>query len=112
MRYSGRTMAETGVLIVLCTFPERSQARQIGTALIEAQLAACVNLLPQVESIYLWKGKICHEDEILAVFKVPETGFRAFEAELVTLHPYETPEVLALPVTAGSQEYLAWVLGK
>ena len=104
-------MAETGVQVVLCTFPDLPQARQIGTALVERQLAACVNLVPGIESIYQWEGKICHETEILAVFKVAAERFEDFEAALQELHPYDIPEVLALPVAAGSERYLDWVRG-
>lgn len=95
--------------MVVCTFPTLAQARQIGTVMVEKQLAACVNLLPGVESIYRWKEEICREGEVLAVFKVAEGLFEEFEAALRAAHPYAVPEVLALPVSAGSEAYLNWV---
>lgn len=102
-------MADTGVSVVLCTFPDLAQARQIGTALVEKQLAACVNLVPKIESIYQWEGETCRDEEVLAVFKLAEAGFAEFSAELNERHPYDVPEIIALPVTAGSEGYLDWV---
>ncbi len=93
--------------VVLCTFPDSDQARQIGAALVERQVAACVNLLPGVESIYRWEGKIEHAGEVLAVIKT--TRYPALEAAIRELHPYEVPEILALPVVAGLPAYLAWL---
>ncbi|RYD26684.1 MAG: divalent-cation tolerance protein CutA, partial [Verrucomicrobiaceae bacterium] len=77
------------VLVILCTFPDSGQARQIGTLLVEKQLAACVNLLPAVESIYRWEGKTETATEVLAIFKTTEAAYPAFERALITLHPYE-----------------------
>ncbi|MFD0892501.1 divalent-cation tolerance protein CutA [Luteolibacter ambystomatis] len=97
------------LLIVLCTFPDPEQARQIGTALVETQLAACVNLLPGVESIYRWQGQIETSAEVLAVFKTTRGAFPAFEEALTDLHPYEVPEILALEPADASAAYAAWV---
>lgn len=102
-------MSDGRILVVLCTFPEVSQARQIGTALVEKQLAACANLVPAVESIFRWEGEVSREAEVLAVFKTTAARFGEFERELVARHPYDVPEVLALPVTAGCEAYLKWV---
>ena len=85
----------TGVQVVLCTFPDLAQARQIGTLLVEKQLAACVNLIPAVESIFRWEGKVSSESEVLAVFKTTEERFAELERELLVRHPYDVPEVLA-----------------
>ena len=100
------------VQVVLCTFPDLAQARQIGTLLVEKQLAACVNLIPVVESIFRWEGKVSREEEVLAIFKTGEARFSDFQRELLALHPYDVPEVLALPVGAGSEAYLKWVRGE
>lgn len=97
------------LLVILCTFPDPEQARQIGTALVEKQLAACVNLLPGVESIYRWQGKTETAAEVLAVFKTTRGAFPAFEKALTALHPYEVPEILALEPVAASAAYAAWV---
>jgi periplasmic divalent cation tolerance protein len=94
-------------VVVLCTFPDLDQARQIGAALVERQVAACVNLLPGVESIYRWEGKVERAGEVLALIKT--TRYPDLEAALRELHPYEVPEILALPVAAGLPAYLAWL---
>jgi len=94
-------------VVVLCTFPDLDQARQIGAALVERQVAACVNLLPGVESIYRWEGKVERAGEVLAVIKT--TRYADLEAAIRELHPYEVPEILALPVTAGLPAFLNWM---
>jgi periplasmic divalent cation tolerance protein len=99
------------VLVILCTFPSLEQARQIGTVLVERQLAACVNLLPGVESIYRWQGKVESAGEVLAVFKTTAAAFPAFEKALTELHPYEVPEIVAVQPTAVAEAYTAWVIG-
>jgi periplasmic divalent cation tolerance protein len=97
------------VLLVLCTFPDFEQARQIGTVLVERQLVACVNFLPAVESIYRWQGKIETAAEVLAIFKTTRTGFVAFSQALTELHPYEVPEIVGLSPTQISEPYRSWV---
>ena len=95
-------------MVVLCTFPDLDQARQIGAALVERQVAACVNLLPGVESIYRWEGKVERAGEVLGMIKT--TRYAELEAAIRELHPYEVPEILALGVTGGSAAYLDWVV--
>jgi len=98
------------VLVILCTFPDSGQARQIGTALVEKQLAACVNLLPAIESIYRWQGKTETATETLALFKTTTAAYPAFEAALTALHPYEVPEIIALSPEKISSPYHHWLL--
>jgi periplasmic divalent cation tolerance protein len=102
-------MSEQQVILVLCTFPDAEKARQIGTLVVERQLAACVNLVPGIESIYEWEGKVCLEAEVMGVFKTSADRFEALMDALVEVHPYEVPEVVALPVTKGSAPFLDWV---
>ncbi|NNE90050.1 MAG: divalent-cation tolerance protein CutA [Verrucomicrobiales bacterium] len=102
-------METSEIRVVLSTFPDLEKARQIGTTLVESQLAACVNLIPQIESIYAWKGEIQRDSEVLALIKTTEAGFDALEKKLADLHPYDVPEIVALPVTAGGETYLKWV---
>ncbi len=97
--------------IVLCTFPDAVAARQIGTALIEKQLAACVNLISAVESIYRWQGKLETSTEVLAIFKTSAAVFPEFERELAALHPYDVPEIISIEPADVSESYAAWVLG-
>ena len=96
-------------LLVLCTFPDADTARQIGTALIQKQLAACVNITPGIESIFSWKGKLDYEPEILALIKTTSETYPDLEAALLELHPYDNPEIIAVDIATGSEAYLRWV---
>jgi periplasmic divalent cation tolerance protein len=98
------------ILLILCTFPQAEQARQIGTALVERQLVACVNLVPAVESIYRWQGKTETSTEVLAIFKTTRGVFPALQAALAELHPYEVPEIIALAPDQVAEPYRSWVL--
>ena len=98
------------VRLVVCTFPDLPSARQIGTLLIEKQLAACVNLIPGVESVYRWQGKVESAAEVLAIFKTSAEVFPEFERELVALHPYYVPEIVAIEPAAVAENYAKWVL--
>jgi len=100
---------ETDIRTVLCLFPDRDQARHIGATLVDRRLAACVNLLDGVESIYRWQGAVHRDPEVLAIIKTKAATFPALEKALTELHPYEVPEVIALPVAAGTGPYLDWV---
>ena len=97
------------VVICLTTFPDSEKARQIGTVWVESQLAACLNLLPGVESIYRWEGKTERSAEVLAIVKTTRGRLPELEASLHELHPYELPEFLILTPDGGSSEYLDWV---
>lgn len=99
----------TDVLLVLSTFPNLEKARQTGTLLIESQLAACVNLCPGIESIYRWQGKVETDAEVLAVFKTTRSVYPALEQKLRELHPYDIPEIIALPADKVSGAYAAWI---
>lgn len=100
------------VRVVLCTFPTAEAARQIGTALVEKQLAACVNLIPAVESIYRWQGKVESAAETLAIFKTSAAVYPDFERALTGLHPYEVPEIVSLEPSAVADSYAGWVLAQ
>lgn len=96
--------------LVFCTFPDAATARKTGTVIIEKQLAACMNLIPAVESIYRWQGKVEASSEVLAIFKTSAAAYLDFERELATLHPYEVPEILAIEPTGVSENYASWVM--
>ena len=96
-------------ILVISSFPDRERARQIGTILIEKQLAACVNVLPSVESIYRWEGKIESAEEVLAFIKSTKSRYADLEAEIRALHPYEIPEIIAFDISHGLPEYLEWI---
>ena len=99
------------VLLVFCTFPDLEKARLVGTALIESQLAACVNLCPGIESIYRWQGEIETSAETLAIFKTTAVAYPEFQTQLKALHPYEVPEIIALAPARIYKPYRDWVLG-
>ncbi len=99
------------LLLVFCTFPDIATARQIGTALVERQLAACINLIPAVEWIYGWQGKLETTAEVLAIFKTTTAAFPAFQPALAEMHPYEVPEIIAVAPDHVAEPYRAWVLG-
>lgn len=97
------------VLVVMTTFGDEKSAREVAGALVEKRLAACVNLLPGTTSLYRWKGKVCEEKELVALIKTTAEGYPALEEALLRLHPYEEPEILALPSSGGSDGYLEFV---
>ena len=97
------------VVVVFSTFPSADKAAEIARALVGESLAACVNVVPGVRSIYRWEGKLCDDSEVLAVIKTTTERADALIARLVALHPYDVPEALALPVTAGNAKYVDWV---
>lgn len=97
------------VLLVLVTAPDAEVAAGLARALVEARLAACGNVVPGLRSIYRWEGKVCDEPEALLVLKTTRDRFEALRDEVLRRHPYQVPEVVALPVQAGSAAYLDWV---
>jgi len=97
------------VIVVFSTFPAEDKAAEIARTLVSEGHAACANLVPPVRSIYRWQGQICDERETLAIIKTTSERFEALRQRLVALHPYEVPEVIALPVEAGHAPYLEWV---
>ena len=101
-------MAER-VLLALSTFPDAEIARRISNQLVSEHFAACANILPSVESIYRWKEKIESGNETLVLFKVSEVRQAAFQDKLRSLHPYDVPEIIFVPVTGGLPEYLQWI---
>ena len=101
-------MAEK-ILLALSTFPDAKIARRISTKLVADKLAACANILPAVESIYRWKGKLENGTETLVFFKLREDHQTAFQEKLRSLHPYEVPEIIFVLLTGGLPEYLQWV---
>jgi len=96
-------------LLVITNCPDEESANAIALAVIEAGLAACVNILPRVQSIYRWQGKVESTSEIPLFFKSSAASYPALEAKIRELHPYELPEIIALPLSHGLPAYLNWV---
>lgn len=100
----------TEKIVVLVTCGSLEEGKRIGRALVEARLAACVNLVQApVESIYRWKGMVDTATEYLLVIKTSRERFAALEEAIRRLHSYEIPEIIALPIEKGSRDYLAWL---
>ena len=100
----------TDKLVVLVTCNSVKEGRKIGHALVEARLAACVNVLQTpIESIYRWKGSVDTAKEFLLIIKTSRARLKALEAAVKRLHSYDVPEIIALPIEKGSRDYLAWL---
>jgi periplasmic divalent cation tolerance protein len=102
----------TDAIVVLVTTPTPERAAEIARALVEERLAACGNVLPAIRSIYRWEEKVQDEAEALLVLKTTRARFEALRERVLALHPYQVPEIIALPVEAGSAPYLAWIAGE
>ncbi len=94
------------------TAASREEANQIAELLVSAQLAACVQILPEIESVYRWQGEVKREKEILLLAKTVASRFDEFESRVRAMHSYETPEIIAVPVTDSSAPYLGWLLAE
>ncbi len=95
--------------VVLVTAPDLKTARKLAKAALAARLIACANLIPKVESHYWWRGKIESGAEVLLVLKTTKSKLAALEKLILAKHPYDTPEFIVLPLSAGSKKYLAWL---
>src|SRR6185295_423938 len=96
-------------LIVFVTVPSGEDASRIGEALVSERLAACVNVVPGIESIYRWEGKVTRDAEWLLIVKTTGARFEELERRVKALHVYTTPEVIALEISRGSDDYLKWI---
>ena len=97
------------IVLALSTFPDRDTAKRISSDLVTGNFAACANVLPGVESIYRWQGKLETGNETLVLFNVSEDRRTEFQEKLRSLHPYDVPEIIFIPVASGLPEYLRWV---
>ena len=96
-------------LLVMTNLPDTASAEVLATALIEERLAACVNILAPCRSVYRWNGAVEQASEVPMLIKTTDDRYAALEAAIRTQHPYELPEIIALPITRGLPDYLAWV---
>src|SRR5262249_49880501 len=106
-----RGIQMTDAIVILSTAPDAEKAAEIARALVEDHLAACVNIVPGVRSIYRWEGKLADDAEVLCVIKTARDRFDQVCARIKALHPYSVPEIIALPVVQGFAPYLEWVRG-
>ena len=100
---------ESQYLVVLVTTPTKEVGEEIAQKLVASKLAACVNLLPGITSIYDWEDQIHQDTEILLIIKTRATCFEALSETVQKIHPYDVPEIVALPITSGSKNYLDWI---
>ena len=96
-------------VLILCTCPNEESASRLAEALVSERLAACVNVLPSVKSVYRWEGAVETATEHLLLIKTTDARFPAVRARIVELHSYDTPEIIAVPITAGSESYMSWL---
>ena len=99
-------------LLILTNCPDEAVANAIALAVVEEGLAACVNLLPRVQSIYRWQGVVESASEVPLLIKANAANYPALEQRIAELHPYELPEIIALPITRGLPAYLNWLAEK
>jgi periplasmic divalent cation tolerance protein len=99
----------TDKIVILCTCASEEEAERLARSLLDARLAACVNVLPRARSFYRWKGAVESAEESLMIIKTSRGLFEQARILLETAHSYELPEVLALPVVDGAETYLAWI---
>lgn len=102
-------MNTTEFLVVLCTCPTAGAADAISTALLEERLAACVNRVSGIKSMYRWEDKVEHDDEVLLIIKTTGACFAQLESTVQALHPYDMPEIIGIPLAAGAKAYLEWL---
>lgn len=96
-------------ILVFITVPSAEVAQDIATLLVDDNLAACVNIVPGIRSIYCWQEAVQEDEELLLIAKTRSTLFDRLATTVKRVHPYDVPEVIALPILAGSNEYLAWI---
>ncbi len=97
------------IRLVITNCPDEETANRIALAVVEAKLAACVNILPRVQSIYRWQGAVESAAEVPLLIKTTAAAYPALEAAIRESHPYDVPEIIALPITAGLPAYLNWL---
>ena len=100
------------IVIILTNLPDRASALKLAGELVEQRLAACVNVLAECSSVYRWEGRIKSATEVPVLIKTRAQRYDEVEAEIRRLHPYELPEIVAVPVVRGLDEYLEWVAGE
>ncbi len=96
-------------IIVLCTINDINQAKEIARITVEEKLAACVNIIPEVTSIYFWNDEVTQDKEYLMLFKTRKMLFEELKFKILKLHPYDTPEVVSIKIDEGSKNYLDWI---
>ena len=97
-------------IVVFCTVPDKESGLQIANELVSQKIAACVNIVPGITSIYTWNGQICNDQELLLIIKAKKTHYNEIEDVIKKLHTYQVPEIIALSIVDGSKNYLQWII--
>ena len=103
-------ITESEPIVVLMTAASIDEATRIAEMLVDRRLAACVHIIPEIKSIYLWKGEVQRDSEALMIAKTTRHNFEDLKREVRAMHSYETPEIIALPIVAASEDYLGWLV--
>lgn len=106
------TTNDEEILLVMTTTADIETGKSLARQIINEQLAACCNIVPKITSIYRWQDELCEEQECLLVIKTAKSRFNTLSEFIKAQHSYETPEIIASPITASSQEYLSWVINQ
>ena len=96
--------------LILCTCPDEATAKSLSRALVTRELAACVNIVPSVQSVYRWENQVLEDTEVLLLIKTVQSRYRALEAAIAELHPYDVPEIIAMGIDGGSRAYTDWLV--
>ena len=99
----------TDLRIALCTVPDETTAGKIADTLVSEKLAACVNIIPSIVSVYRWKDAVEHSQELLLLIKTSESVWPMLEVRILELHPYELPEIITVPIHTGQTDYTQWI---
>ncbi len=102
-------MNETAAIVILITAPALDKGEEIARALVTEGIAACVSIIPRITSVYRWEGKVCEDEEVLLLVKSPKSLFPRIRDRVKSLHSYDIPEIIALPVIDGLPDYLEWL---
>ena len=100
---------KSGEIVILITAPSTEEAQKIAHSLVSEHLVACANIVSQIQSIFYWQGKVCDEKEILVICKSRAPLFEEISRRVKELHSYTVPEIIALPIIRGSEDYLRWI---
>lgn len=98
------------IIVIYCTVPDKKTAEKIAQILVKEKLAACVSVVDKVQSFFSWEGNLCNEKELLLIIKTKRTNYDKIRFMIEEQHPYNVPEIIALPVVNCSEEYMRWLV--